>query len=72
MWLFPALAWLRPESWLSLIWIGGVGAALYRLAYLALPGTAMERRTIQGYARQFLERSKVLLQGGTAEAGAAG
>ena len=64
VWLFAALAWLHPDSWFSLIWIGGTGAALYGLAYLGLPGTAMERRTIQGYARQFLERGKVMLQRG--------
>ncbi|MEP7356117.1 MAG: oligosaccharide flippase family protein, partial [Anaerolineales bacterium] len=55
-WLFAALAWLHPDSWFSLIWIGGVGAAIYGLTYIGLPATGMERRAVQGYARQFMER----------------
>ena len=72
VWLFASLAWLHPESWFSLIWIGAVGAALYGLAYLACqarPWSAAPSRSTRG---SFWSAARCCCRAGTAEAGAAG
>jgi O-antigen/teichoic acid export membrane protein len=58
LWLYGVLLWVHPASWFSLVWIGGVGAAIYGLMYLSQPSAAMERQSLLRYAEPYLKRGE--------------